>query len=156
MSKIAVYNPLFKTFENTRAWLLEKNYITCNMLEYIVFMHAEIGRYTLSIDDIANFTKHAKTISKMRLRDEKIECVLRDLRITGVIRLNFVKYGNDNPIQKEVIELTEEGIQLYCKQTFQTSLATMLEAEESRRLALKANIIAILSIIVSALLVLTT
>lgn len=116
------------------AWTLDR------LVQYYAYHHAErinIGYIDKSIYK-TNLLKHSKE------SEENVNYWLQEMIFMGLIKLEV-----NHDIDQELLYITPKGVDAYKNQTFHIIAADLLEANENRRVARLAVIVAVVSIVIS-------
>lgn len=119
------------------AWTLDR------LVQYHEYHNAErinIGYIDKSIYK-TNLLKHSKE------SEENVNYWLQEMIWMGLIRLE-----NNPVINQELLYITPKGVDAYKNQTYHTIAANLLEANENRKMAKWAVVVATLSIIITIVL----
>lgn len=137
MNMTPTYNGQYKTKKRVREYNLFWHYATCMLLDYLVLSYNEEN---LAPVELSKFMSHFVNTNRLRTKqvEEKLNHVIRDL-----IKLGLVELGGD------VISITDEGVKAVRTQNYHNQLAALLESEATRKLALYAFIVSIVSVIIT-------
>ena len=116
------------------AWTLDR------LVQYKIYKNAErinIGYIDKSIYDTG-------LLKRGKESEEDVNRWLQEMILMGLIRLE-----DDHDIDQELIDILPKGVEAYKNQTYHVIAAQMMEADESRKMARMAVILAVLSIIIT-------
>ena len=116
------------------AWTLDR------LVQYQIYYKAErinIGYIDKSIYDTG-------LLKKCKESEEDVNRWLQEMILMGLIRLE-----DNHEIDQELLYILPKGIEAYKNQTYHVIAAQMMEADESRKMAKLAVVLAVLSIAIT-------
>lgn len=119
------------------AWTLDR------LVQYQIYYKAErinIGYIDKSIYDTG-------LLKKCKESEEDVNRWLQEMILMGLVRLE-----DNHEIDQELLYILPKGIEAYKNQTYHVIAAQMMEADESRKMAKLAVVLAVLSIIITIVL----
>lgn len=131
--------PLSMTRRNYR-----KYHTFCTVLDYLSTCDGICGLKTVSMKSLIDVSLRCCYIFKCRKNREEVNTWIAEMKWMGLIEA----YVPEGPIE---LSLTEKGKEAYSSQTFHSVFSNLIEAKMSRRIAIVAVTIAIVSLFISLL-----
>lgn len=119
------------------AWTLDR------LVQYKAYKNAE----RINIEYIDKSIYDTGLLKKCKESEEDVNRWLQEMIFMGLVRLE-----DNHEIDQELLYILPKGIEAYKNQTYHVIAAQMMEADESRKMAKWAVVLAVLSIIITIVL----